>query len=137
VEQYVLDHYRHDGPAVLARAEKQRGGGDLAAILGSLGAGVDNALAERVEFVKYCPTLHGRGAHMIVSTGNGPVTVIFMPQSAVDEPHSLHFDGMTADLLALSVGSAAIIGPEGQAEPDLAKLLLASIQPLESSAADA
>jgi hypothetical protein len=130
VEEYVRDHFRHDGPELLARVDQGLRGDDAAKILAALGAQAGKDLAARIEFIKFCPTLYGRGAHMVVRGSGGLVTVIFMPDTKLERPRQVRFDDMAAELLALGSGSVAIIGPEEQDETELAGLLLASIQPL-------
>jgi hypothetical protein len=113
VEQYVAYHYQHDGPELLAR-----GAGRLAdnsdRILSRFGLGLTPAAQRMVGVIKFCPTPAGRGVHMVLNTANGPVTVLFMPGTAVTDGEMLHFDGLQAQLVHLDAGSAAIIGTAGQ-----------------------
>ena len=52
---------------------------------------------------------------MVVSTDQGPMTIIFMPKTQVDDGKMLEFDQMHALLVNLEQGSAAIIGNQSQA----------------------
>ncbi|WP_191621329.1 DUF3379 family protein [Marinihelvus fidelis] len=113
LEEYILAHYRHDGATVLARAGDA--GVDpraLADVLGRFNLEASAELASRVTLVKFCPTPKGRGAHMVVQTDTGPVTVIVIPEMVVEAPRQLAFDEVTADIVALRSGTAAIIGPD-------------------------
>jgi hypothetical protein len=76
-------------------------------------------LAGKVSLIKFCPTPAGMGAHLVVNTASGPVTIIFMPDSLVTDGEMFAFDGMQAQLVGLGRGSAAVIGTPSQ---DVAKL---------------
>lgn len=113
VEQYLAYHYAEDGPALVARGE------------GQLAANVDEVLARfKVELtpqarrtvgvIKFCPTPAGKGAHLVLNTQQGPITVIFMPDTEVNDGEMLQFDGMQAQLVTLKGSSLAVIGTERQ-----------------------
>ena len=114
VEAYLADHYAHDGGAVLAQAAPQVAEKHLVQIMAELNASTDRQLSSRIQFIKYCPTPGGRGAHMVVSTADGPVTVIFMPKAQVTDGEIVAFDQLQAVLVSLEHGSAAIIGKPSQ-----------------------
>lgn len=134
VEDYVRDHYRHDGAMVLARAGDPGAAAEVTRMLARFGAAADADLADRVRYIKFCPTPHGRGAHMIVATERGPVTVIFMPETRVEAPVLLRFDGVIAEVVALEAGAAAIIGPEASVDDRLAALVRTAIRPIDGKA---
>lgn len=129
VEDYVADHYRHDGAAVLAKAE-----GDVANEAQSLLAEFDvealPALAGIIGVIKYCPTPDGKGVHMVLNSERGPVTVIYMPDTPVSDRKAIVFDDREALLIALKSGSAAIIGSPQQQISDLYALIQDSIVPI-------
>lgn len=109
VEDYVVDHYRHDGPRLLARLEA----GERASaqeLLAEFGLGAAPELVDIVGVIKVCPTPEGRGIHMVLVTTRGPLTVIYMPDTQVTDRATLAFDGLEALLVDLPSGSAAIIG---------------------------
>ncbi len=130
VADYVQEHYRHDGAGVLARAGQTTDPADVTTVLTRLGAGADPRLASDITFIKFCPTPDGRGAHMVMRTDDGPVTVIFMPKVTVAEPMLLRFDGVEAQVVALDAGSAAIIGAGGEAASVLSTRLREGLKPL-------
>jgi len=68
--------------------------------------------------------------HMVMNTEHGLVTVIFMPQTAVDDRRLLDFDDMEALLVGLQNGSAAIIGTRQQNVDELHAFIHNSIVPL-------
>jgi hypothetical protein len=114
VEAYVADHYSHDGSALIAKAGEKLSDQDIAKILTRLDARADEQLAGLITFIKYCPTPDGRGAHMVVSTDQGPVTIIYMPEVQATDGEVVEFDQMHASLVNLERGSAAIIGNQSQ-----------------------
>lgn len=131
VEDYVHRHMSHDGGRVLASA------GDIAGVtmaqvnqvLDPFSATVDADLLARIQFVKTCPTPNGDGAHFVISTPEGPVTVIFMPETATKDTTQFDVDGQRAHVVPLKKGSIAIIGSNDQQVEAVTPLLEAGIQP--------
>jgi hypothetical protein len=128
LEQYVQSHYGHDGEGLLALANARVPEGDVQAVLAGLGMQAGPAMLERVRYIKFCPTLHGKGAHMVLASNAGLVTVIYMPETTVTQPVLLEWDGIRAEVIALSSGSAAIIGAPGDSGTELRALLKTGIQ---------
>jgi hypothetical protein len=128
VEAYVADHYSHDGAALVEQATEIVAGQDIAKILAKLDATVDQQLSGRIRFIKFCPTPDGRGAHMVVSTKQGPMTIIFMPNTQVTDGEMVKFDQMHALLVNLEHGSVAIIGKQSQTVESLAIVVRESIK---------
>jgi hypothetical protein len=129
VEDYVVQHYRHDGGVLLSRAD---GGtsADVQAMLADFRVQAAPELVQRVDVIKVCPTPDGNGIHMVLKGANGPFTVIYMPGTAVKDRESLAFDGMEAMLVQLSGGSAVIIGSQQQHIPEMYTLVRDAIRPL-------
>ena len=123
VEAYVAEHYQHDGAKLVARATGSSNTLEAERILARLDAFASQPLAENIRFIKFCPTPDGRGAHMVLDTDQGLVTVIFMPRTDVTDGQSVSFDDMRAVLVSLDHGSAAIIANADQAIEDLPDLL--------------
>jgi hypothetical protein len=134
VADFVAQHYAHDGEAVLARADEGATAVEVEAVLARLGAQASDALAGQVQFIKFCPTPDSQGAHMILATEAGPATVIFMPAVQVEEPLLLQFDGVSATVVALDRGAAAIIGASDSAADELRAQLQAGMKPLDLDA---
>ena len=128
VEEYVADHYSHDGVKLLADTGSIVAAQEVAEIMDSLGAVADQKLADRIRFIKFCPTPDGRGAHMVVSTEQGPMTILFMPRTPVTDGELIEFDQQHALLVELENGSAAIIGERSQAIESLEAILRQSIR---------
>lgn len=119
VETYLVDHYSHDGNELVARASGPMSESDISKIMTSLGAFADRSLSSKIMFIKYCPTPGGRGAHMVVSTDQGLITVIYMPKAHVIDNEKVRFDRMHAVLVELDQGSVAIIGEQSQSIDNL------------------
>lgn len=131
VEAYLADHYSHDGNDALAHtsdASKQDIDEMTSRIMASLNASAGQQLTGRIKFIKYCPTPEGRGAHMVVSTDQGPMTIIFMPGTQVTDGEVVEFDQMHAYMIDLEHGSAAIIGRRSQPVDSLEALVRNSLK---------
>jgi len=125
VEQYVAYHYHHDGENVLARADGQTAD-NIEEVLSGFNVKLAPGLAGMVSLIKFCPTPAGMGAHLVVTTASGPVTIIFMPDTLVADGEMLAFDGMQAQLVGLGRGSAAVIGTSSQNVAELHSLVQSS-----------
>lgn len=96
-------------------------------IMASLNASAGQSLTGMVKLIKYCPTPLGRGAHLVVSTADGPMTIVFMPRTKVRDGEMLEFDHKHAYMVNLEHGSAAIIGRSEQPVSGLQALVRSSI----------
>jgi len=114
VEAYLAHHYSLDGDALVTQVSGIVAEQDITKILASLAASADRELSGRIKVIKFCPTPEGRGVHMVVTTDQGPMTVIFMPNMQVTDGEIVKFDQMHAFLVSLEHGSAAIIGKQSQ-----------------------
>jgi len=128
VEAYLADHYSIDGDALVAQATDIVSEQDIARIMASLNASADQQLSGHIKFIKFCPTPEGRGAHMVVSTDQGPMTIIFMPKTQVTDGEMVKFDQMHAFLVNLEHGSAAIIGKQSQAVETMEAVIRESLK---------
>ena len=128
VESYLADHYAHDGDKLLEMSTEPVSEQDVVRIMASLGASAGQPLAGRIKFIRYCPTPQGRGAHFVVSTDQGPMTIILMPHLQVNDGEMVDFDQMHAFLVNFERGSAAIIGKQSQAVEKLEGLVRDSLK---------
>jgi len=128
VEEYLVDHYRHDGAAMMTRAAITAPD-EVQDVLAKFDVEATPALADIVSLIKYCPTPDGKGVHMVLNTEEGPVTVIYMPETAVTDKEMLAFDDVEAILVDLQSGSAAIIGAGKQRISELYAVVQNSIVP--------
>ncbi len=133
VDDYLVDHYQHDGPGLLALAGEKTSE-DVQAFFTRFNVKASSELTQIVSVIKYCPTPDGKGVHMVLNTKDGPVTVIYMPATEVSDRETLEFDGMQAMLLTLEKGSAVIIGSESQSISALYSVIHDSIIPEFSNA---
>jgi hypothetical protein len=127
IEEYVARHHTLDGVKVLNQAKEPLDGKQVGAILAGLGVSAAAELADRIVFIKYCPTMDGRGIHMVVSTEHGPMQVIYMPETRVEEGREFRFAQMQAHLVNLARGSAAVIGRLDQPVSGMDSLLRESL----------
>ena len=127
IEKYVAVHYRFDGQDLIDRAQPGFDAKTISRIMASLEMTIGVQLSNHVQFIKFCPTLDGRGAHMVVQTDQGLITVIYMPGTTVKDRRVIEFGNMQAYLVALEVGSAAIIGRQDQAVSTIDDLVRNSI----------
>lgn len=127
VQDYLADHYAYDGASLVAEAAGEANAVEIRRVLASLSAVAKPPLAGKIRVIKLCPTPDGRGAHMVVDSGHGLVTVILMPNTRVEDGESIDFDNTHALLVNLDQGSAAIIGAAGQALEDVHEQLHQSL----------
>ena len=128
VEAYLADHYSHGGSILVTESTELVSAQDINRIMAKLNASADQQLAGRIKFIKLCPTPDGRGAHMVVATDQGPMTIIFMPKTLVTDGEVVQFDQMHALLVRLEHGSAAIIGEQSQSVESLEAMLRVSLK---------
>lgn len=128
VEAYLADHYAHDGAVLLGRAGEPVPEQAINKIMASLNASAGQQLAGQVKFIKFCPTPRGRGVHMVVSTDQGDMTIVFMPETQVTDGEMIEFGQMHAYLVDLDHGSAAIIGRQSQPVKSLETLVRNSLK---------
>ncbi len=87
VDEYVAQHYRHDGDSVLRKAGEHPDT-DVQALFARFDVVAEAELAEEISLIKYCPTPDGKGIHLVLNTAQGPVTVIYMPETDVQDQHA-------------------------------------------------
>jgi hypothetical protein len=127
VEEYVVQHFNHDGEKLLAKAGGPVNTEKVSAMMARWDLQAAPELMNRVTFIKKCITINGTGAHMIVQTDNGPVNLLVMPNTQVTDRALVSFDNMQAHLIALGGGSAAIIGRDDQSVSAIDALIRGSI----------
>lgn len=133
VEQYLVAHYAMDGEQLEAKAVGQSAT-NVEAILAEVDYEARPEFAGLVGFIKYCPTPDGKGVHMVLNTERGPVTVILMPSTSVDDHSSRLQNGMQARLVSLSRGSVAVMAADIAVVEELASSVRESILPTAKAA---
>jgi hypothetical protein len=134
VEDYLADHYAHDGYSFLAEAGDSVPDAEVSSMMASLNVAAGQSLTGMVKFIKYCPTPDGKGVHMVVSTADGPMTIIFMPNTQAVDGEMIEFGQEHAYVVNLKHGSAAIIGRKEQPVENLQTLVRNAIVPLQTGA---
>jgi len=124
LQQHIAWHWGHDGPAVLSVAEQAPAAPDrIRHLFAELGLDVEPELLDRVRLGKFCPTPDGAGAHVVLETDAGPVTVYYMPRTRIPEsPATIQLDdNMESLLVNLERGSMALVAEAGVDTPELAR----------------
>lgn len=131
VDDYVVDHWATDGALFLELADGQPA--DAATVermFASLDMAVSPALMERIDIIEKCRTPDSRGAHMVITTDHGPVTLIFMPKVETVNGHILEFGQQLAATLRLERGSALVIGPNEEVIASVYAIAREGIRPI-------
>ena len=123
LESYVLNHWQMDGTNIVEQARGPASIEEIQAIMASVNASAGQPLASKVYFIKNCPTPDGKGAHLVLMTEQGPVTVFYLPNTDIEEMKSFELPGMYASLVDLQQGSAAVIGPSTDSVRSVAQML--------------
>jgi hypothetical protein len=134
VEDYLVAHFAMDGSLLEAKAAGQSAT-NVQSILAEVNFKARPEFAGQVGFIKYCPTPDGKGVHMVLNTERGPVTVILMPATTVDDRGDLLENGMEARILSLDRGSIAVMGADAAAVEIVASSARESILPAAAAPA--
>lgn len=103
---------------------------ELAPLFASINTALDGKLGQ-VHFMKLCPTLNGKGARMVVMNElNQPITVLYMPNSPVEEAINMDMGGLKGKIVALEQGSAAIIARPHESTAQIEASLTRTLKPL-------
>lgn len=132
VDDFIVDHWDDDGAEFLAQADGQPDD-DAAAMFARYGVTVSPELAKRIDYIHACRTPGSRGAHMVIITEQGPVTLIFMPKVEAESGHLLAFNDLVAATLPLENGSAVIIGANEEVIAPIYAMARNGIRPLAKS----
>lgn len=133
VDDYLVDHWEVDGRAFVEQADAIPAN-NVEAVFALIGMQVTPEYARLIDFIHACPTPGSRGAHYVVDTDNGPVTLIYMPSVQDVEAHTMTVDNLIARALPLATGSLLVIGPDmASIEPWFA-LTRDALRPLSQTA---
>lgn len=128
VDDYIVDHWAEDGNEFLAQADGQPDP-NARALFARFDVEISDELENRIDFIHACRTPGSRGAHMVVMTDNGPVTLIFMPEVDTDNGHILDLNQQVAATLPLEFGTAVIIGRSEESIAPIYAMARAGIRP--------
>lgn len=123
---HLTEHWSHDGAEVLASSQTMNSQPEeIERLLAGLGVDADPRLIAQVSLGKVCPTPDGDGAHLVLNTAEGPITLIIMPSTESPPlPSSQTMsDGKEAWLVGLEQGSMAVIADPDQDAFELARQL--------------
>lgn len=125
LRQHIAWHWELDGPQVLAASagQFQADPDQVQQVLAEFGVQLDPELLAQVRMTKFCPTPNGAGAHVVLATASGPVTLYYMPRTRLpSSPASIPLEGgMEAVALNVERGSLAVIAEAGTDTPELAR----------------
>ncbi|MDT8407982.1 MAG: DUF3379 family protein [Wenzhouxiangellaceae bacterium] len=125
VGQHIAWHWQHDGPEALATASGSTAPNptQVQRVFAEFGLQIEPELLEKVRMTKVCPTPDGAGAHVVLSTDEGPVTVYYMPRTRLpSSPQTITLpDGAESFMVNLERGSMALISESGANTPELAR----------------
>lgn len=125
LRQHIAWHWELDGPQVLAASagQFQADPDQVQQVLAEFGVQLDPELLAQVRMTKFCPTPNGAGAHVVLATASGPVTLYYMPRTRLpSSPASIPLEGgMEAVALNVERGSLAVIAESGTDTPELAR----------------
>ncbi|MDT8439332.1 MAG: DUF3379 family protein [Wenzhouxiangellaceae bacterium] len=127
IREHIRWHWQHDGDDVMAVAAGSPTASEkIERVFAEFGVQLGPALMAQVRAGKFCPTPNGRGAHVVMHTDQGPVTVYYMPRTRVPEsPARMQVgDGQPVMLVNLERGSMALIGQPDAPMPDLAQQIV-------------
>ena len=113
---------------MVAQATGVAGEQEINSIMARFGAVANKPLSGNIQLIKLCPTPDGKGAHMVVHTDQGPMTIIFMPETQVNDGEMIDFEQMHALLVSLEHGSAAIIGNQTQVPEKIENIVRKSLK---------
>lgn len=125
LEQHIAWHWQYDGPEVMAAsADRLQADPDhVQRVLAEFGVQIEPGLLEQVRMTKFCPTPDGAGAHIVLATASGPVTLYYMPRTRLpSSPAGIELeDGMVATALNVERGSLVVVAEAGTDTPELAR----------------
>ena len=125
---YVLNHWQFEGERVSREAVRLVAPQQVQKIMASVNASASDTLALQVYLIKNCPTPDGQGAHLVVMTDAGPVTIFYLPETGLDADYGFDLPGMFAYMVALEQGSAAVVGPSAESAHAVAAQLHTGIR---------
>lgn len=133
LETFVVHHWELDGRKALEAARsKYSSKEESRQILASSGMVADDELLERIRFSKNCPTPEGVGAHLIVNTEHGPITLFVIPGMNGDI-EQMSFGDVIAVLLNEQNGAAAVLGEDETSVREVQELVKGKLHPMSTS----
>lgn len=126
LERYVVEHIHHEPEALTSTERVPRRA--IEAALADYGLELAGDMKD-VTFAARCPTPSGVGLHFVVRTGQGPVTLIYMPGQSVGRRVTVNADGFAGHVAQFREGALAVVGAPGQALEEVASRVRAGMVP--------
>lgn len=111
LQEYLAHHWLDDGPQAIAAMQASVPEPALEAVTQVLDFHLVGGIREQVRFVKLCPAPDGVGAHLVLATEQGPVTVYYLPGLKTGDRQPLRINGMQAWVADLETGAVTVIAP--------------------------
>jgi hypothetical protein len=128
----VLAHWDHE-PGALAFSATGVPARQLAQVLAGEAtidlAALDLAAMGPVTYANKCAVAGQWMSHLVVQSGNGPVTVLLIPEQSVEEIVPLEFAerGLEGSLFPAGAGAIAVLGERNAANPEVARQIAESV----------
>ena len=113
LDAYLAAHWAEDGEMALQAMQTSVPEAELETVMQTLDFGLGEPTREQVRFAKLCPAPDGVGAHLVLATESGPVTVYYLPGLQARREADLEVDGMRAWVADLETGAVSVIAPPG------------------------
>lgn len=108
----IVEHIHHE-PKALVETDVSVGSDDIYRVMNRAGY----RLKDGVALVTYTRTCIFRGEkvpHLVVQGQQGPITVMVLPDIAVERPLAVDEDGFVGTIVPFDAGSIAVIGEPGE-----------------------
>jgi len=128
--EHLAWHWEMDGAALHTAGGGVSDSGQVHRILSEFGVHAGPGLLENARVSKFCPTPDGAGAHLVLGTDQGPVTVFYMPHTRVQEdmgPVMLD-ERLEGRAFNVARGSLVVIAERGRNTPELAGEIRSQLQ---------
>jgi len=119
LSQDVVAHIHHEADAIRQPIVSEAAAEDpvqVGRVLQAAGAEMQT-IRPMVRYARLCPFRGEMVAHFVVQGGNGPVTVLLLPDEQVDGRRPIEENGFVGTIVPLQIGgSIAVVGEPGEAE---------------------
>ncbi len=115
LEQHLASHWSKDGEITLQMAANNPMDTDgVQRVLATLNLVADEVLMDDILYARNCGTPHGNGVHMVVSTNDGMVTAIYIPEAEIDDSKLLKVLANDGLLVPMDKGTIALVAANRQ-----------------------
>jgi len=131
LQEHIAWHWRSDGAEMVAAAQQTPTSlNRIEQVFAELGIQLEPELLGQIRTSKFCPTPNGAGAHIVMHTEQGPVTMYYMPHAQVpDSPARIELaNGQESLVVNVERGSLALVADPGIDMPELAREIVRQVQ---------